>query len=349
MDIRADELALVRRLDAEFDYPGRRDAEPTPRIQLEALPEVGTRITRGDVIAGARADATGILVGWAGAGELTLGRIRELLTEAGVPADWAPRSKSARAHAGTAVEATASVGLIPRAERGRASDARYTARWHVASLKGLGFADTQVGDRTGTLAITFTLTDDSLGFEAMDGWFETATAVVENFRRMRDDEVYKAGEVTDWLRETLLTRCRAVKFGGVWYVPRSHAATAEALLETVSHSWGQDWLIPAMPVASTDAVRTGLARGLHTEAAAVVRAWEDTVAAARTTGKAVGTRAAATALARLTEIAARVRGFREVLELTALDSLRTRLEEALERVRPHLSDAAQRGAMLDLD
>jgi hypothetical protein len=367
---RADERDLVRRLDAEFGRapdpylarPGEmytpadvRDTQPlpvvvdvTPEPAFPSLPEVSVRLTRGDIVAGARADASGVLVGWAGEGEMTRARIIQALAEAGVPEVWGPRSKSARSHVGVAIDRLASSGMVPRAERSRGSDARYTARWNVAVLD-VARSGALPGDATGTLAITFTLVDETLTFESTPGARSVAEGTVAEFQRMLADEVYKAGEVTDWLRGLLRERCHAVKFGGVWYVPARQAGVAEAVCTAVSTAWGTDWLLPVMPVASTDEVRHGLAKGLHREAAEVARLWEDTRLAAAAAGKAVGARAAGTAFKRITEVAERVRGFSQVLEVPELESLRARLLETAERVRPYMNDSAQRGAVLEMD
>ena len=101
------------------------------------------------VIAGSYGE--GALTGWQGCGTLTREQIIAALADAGLPAEWAPKSKSAIGYAGQVLSAYRNRGIIVRRARAaKWSDESktvraYRARWIVAQAHTAnGVGDTAV-------------------------------------------------------------------------------------------------------------------------------------------------------------------------------------------------------------
>lgn len=321
-----------------------------------SVPEMDARDTRAavrarDVIVGAREAGSGVMLGWGGLGEATRVEIIGWLADVGLPESWAPTAKSDHFHASAALMTLAQSGRVVRTERGRQRVQRpdgayraYVARWTVGNpLHG------QVGDRFGLTVLTAALT--STGVLDLDGDPELCARVREEYaRRQAGGGVYPAGEVTDWLRDLLVYRFAAVRLGGGWYVPQGHAEIAERLCERVARGWGRDWILPALPIATTDQLRAGLVRGLAKEADAVLKELEDQRKAARKDrpGGDITADAAQTLLGKLQTVYERAKGYSLILGGAFTAEIRTKLEDAVSVVSAVCGPAGVRFALMDL-
>lgn len=313
----------------------------------DAVDTVRAALTDGQLVAGARAEQQGALVGWTGRGELSRASIVAALRAAGAPADWAPKSKSAHAHAGAAVGKLSRAGLIPRVARDvTASDKRrgVASRWIVARAMTAG----QVGDAAGRIAMTAELMQT--GALVLDGDPELCTDVRADFDRLLAGELYAAADVTGWLAGVLRAQLGAVRLAQAWYVRHGNVEIAAAVCQAVSDVWGTDWLLPALPVATSAQLRAGLARGLITEARDVLDDLARQRKAATEAKRAdIGPAAAATLLARLATVSDRAAQYAVILGAEHLGDIRKVLQAAIATVEPLADGTSQRGAMLELD
>jgi hypothetical protein len=314
----------------------------------------GATLRAGELVAGARTDGQGVLVGWTGRKERTRSQIIAALAAAGAPSDWAPKSKSAHAHAGNAVMRLSREGLIPRMARDVNADDRrrgVAARWIVGRANFTG----DVGDAMGRIALTAELVNSDL---RLDGDPALCAEVREEYNRRADADVYGAADVTAWLSGVLREHLGAVRLAQAWYVRNQHATVAERLCQVIADGdksialtgWGCDWLLPALPVATSKQLRTGLARGFITEATDVLDELEAAQKVARDAGRTgIGTRAAATLLGKLRTVSERAAQYMTILGAEALGDIRVQIRAALDVVEPLCDDTSQRGALLELD
>lgn len=274
--------AVVRAIDAAVQTSREQMQGRTRGAAVrQAIPATQTggagrapegELRAGNIVAGAVAAGNGALMGWTGSGRMTRAAIVSSLNVAGMPAAWAPSSKSAHAYAGQAVKLLDSQGLVTRAERTRALPAGparpYRARWIVGAVGSA--VENATANAFGRRVLVVTLgAADALAFE---GDQQLAARVQESYETQRNGETFEAGEVTAWLRSVLVGRFRAVRLGGVWYVPAKYKADAEKLCDAVSRAgWGQDWMLPALPVATSEQMLTGIRNGIVEEIAAVER------------------------------------------------------------------------------
>ncbi len=308
--------------------------------------QMAAALTDGQLVAGARADGQGALLGWDGRGEATRATLVAALAAAGCPADWAPKAKSPQAHAGAAIGKLSREGLIPRVARDltRADKARgVSARWIVGRANYQG----DVGEALGRIALTAELVNGRL---ALDGEQVLVTEVTAEYERLAAGDVYAAADVTAWLAGILRGRWYAVRLAQAWYVRAGHVAQAEALCTAVSEVWGVNWLLPALPVATSAQLRAGLARGLTQEADDVLADLERQRKVAADANRAdVGPRAAGTLLVRLRAVAERASQYAVILGETHVAQVRRRLAEAMALVEPLCDGTSLRGAMLEMD
>lgn len=322
-------------------------------IPTDANPQSERKIERTDIIAGAKSAGSGILIGWSGAGELSRGAIVDALQSVGLPVEWAPRSKSAHAQAGHAISTLTNTGHVVRAERGARRDRHgiraYRARWTVGVVSHTG----AVNDSFGRTVLVATLHDNDelrLAHDETDpDAVHLARRVAAEYRRRIDAESFTSAEVTMWLRATITDRYYAVRVGGMYYVPRRNADAAERLCTALASDakWGSDWMLPALPVSTSEQLRAGLATGFVAEANAVLADLEAARAAAKAAGRSdVGTRAAATLLLKLRDVAQRALMYQAILGDDQLATVRTAVVAAIAVIEPLADDTSQRGALI---
>jgi len=235
------------------------------------------------VVAGSEKYGSGALVGWDGIGALRRSWILEVLEEAHLPLEWAPRAKSAVGHAGQALKRLNLHGYIVRraksAGRSSAGARRYQARWTVVRADT---AESAVGDAAGRVVLTVEIRDgsDQLWIEGdapadhpqIRGSVSLAAWIEADYRALRDGELYQAGDVTSWIRGILYAHCGAVRFGVGYYVPAGGRDVASRLALSLSRRWGASWICPLLPVATSDELAQGVGRGLHDDVRTVERA-----------------------------------------------------------------------------
>lgn len=303
------------------------------------------QLTGRDLIAGAAAAGQGVLVGWGGAGELTRGQIVAALESAGLPVEWAPASKSAKAQAAKAADVLTSDGFLVRADRDftKTRVGGQRSRWTAGRISH-GAA---TGEAFGRIVTSIVLrTDDSLQIEG-----EGAERILAEYKRLRDGEIFGSADITEWLRGALRTHLRAVKLGGNFYIPRKGAGDAERLCEAVKATgWGTDWTLPALPIASSGQLQRGLADGIKAEAAAVLVELATARAALVGTERTeVGGRAAATLLAKLRTVGERAKDYSVLIGSVMTKDVRNAIMAAVAIVEPLADDTAQRGWQLEMD
>jgi hypothetical protein len=309
------------------------------------------------VLAGAAAEGHGALAGWRGQGGLTRAAVLEALVEAGLPADWAPASKRDVGHAG-AIMAGVGHGLIARRadaatwsrSEGGTKVRPYRARWVVArnradAVEGLGAA-------LGDVVLIAELRDDSdeLHVEATQGAQGLAASLLAEYRAARDAEVYASSDVTEWLRLTLARQCGAVRYSTGLYVPRQGRDVAERLVAAVSSRWGVDWTCPLLPVATSEQLAVGLARGMDADVTAIESdlATERADALARRKQTEVSPTVAARLLLACTDLDARLDRMAPLCG-EHLAPVRVRLRALVSALQPLVGADVQRFALLELD
>lgn len=305
-----------------------------------------------DVVAGAVAEGHGVILGWQGGGSVP----RKVLCDALAAADVGaapPKAKSARAHAGRALELATREGLVVRVQRGGAVN---TATWSI------GLADHQgsVGDKFGTTVMRAHLSATDVF--SVDGDHTLAPKIRADFDARVAAELFLPSDLTAWLADRLEGRFDAVRLGLGFYVPARHAKQAESLCRAVAGcGFGRDWILPAIPLATSDELREGIARGLQVEVSDLL----DSLAAEREAARAVraaavekaidanddeahtraikllgdiGEKRAGTFLHELREIGKRVVAYGEILGTGHTAGIRGRIQLAIQDLESLLGD-----------
>lgn len=321
---------------------------PQPQPQPRATPrQVAFTFKPGEIIAGEAAEGNGVLLAWNGQGELANAAIAPVASEHGIPP---MTTRSAHAHLGAAVDALRHRGYVARVVRGgKAGDAK--VRWKV----GKGRPDGQPGDSFGTQVLEISLVNDrpvfvhgGTGSPELDAeGRHLAEEVAAEFTRTVGEELHPPGDVTAWLANTLRTEYQAIRMGGAWYVPAAHAERAEALCCAVSLAgggWGADWMLPAIPVVTTDQLRAGIARSALAEVTALggdlAQRRLDAVRAGR---KDVGPRSCRGYLDQIDALSKRLDGFAVLTGESALLPARSDLASMERDLKQRLRDATLRG------
>jgi hypothetical protein len=263
--------------------PQTAPAATTPRGWSAAVfATPATAIRASEVVAGASADGHGALIGWSGMGELSRSVVLSVLRAAGLSETWAPRAKSATAHAGHAIGLLNHHGYIARRAKGSdtprgAGRRQWRARWVVAVADA---STAEVGEKVGEVVLSVELPSEGDDL-ILTGSASLAARVRAEYAGLRDAEIYQAGDVTAWLARTLRDHCGATSFGVGYYVPAAGRAVAGRLAAALSARWGAGWICPLLPVATGDELRVGIARGLADDVRTVATALESARKAAR--------------------------------------------------------------------
>ncbi len=364
-----------------FDGPRRTLASvPVAPLVAPVVPVPVAPINSHAFVAGAAAEGHGILSGWDGRGTLTRPEFTETLAANGFPLDWAPAAKSAHAQAGRVLGQLNSLGYVVRADRTksqkrkaagtddrehaemvardakeegahRAADAIMVkqvggvATWRARWMVGTTSNHATVGGAYGDIVMVATL--DGKG----ELWLDTENHALRE--RVRADfeaaiatEVYSAADVSDWLKHQLVSRFRACRIGGNYYIKRQHAEDAERLLTAFSRRWGQNWLIPALPVATSEQLRSGIAGGLGREIDDVIAEYRDAVAKAKEEHRDMGARLATSLHERLHTLAERATAYALLLGDGYVAGLRAKCVEASELIQESMSDISIRFGLI---
>lgn len=318
-----------------------------PAAVVEARP---TMLSGRDMVAGAAAAGEAVLVGWSGKGELTREQISARLETAGLPTNLTPAARTAHAQAGrSTTEACGTKYDVTAERRGSLPEgaAPYAARWNISTpIHGAA-----IGQPASTTIGCVTLMAD--GTLATEGPADLCAAIQAEYQRRIAGEVFQSADVTAWMRGVVCGTLGGVQLGGVYYVPRTGAARAEALCTSVAAVWGTNWITPALPVATSDQLRRGLVRGLSDEAAEILadlatqrKIAAQTAADGKRKTADIGTRAAATFMLKLRTVAERALSYGALLGPELVTELRATVLAALETVEPLMDPAAQRGWLI---
>lgn len=276
------------------------------------------------VVAGAGADGHGVLSGWRGEGGMTRGELASLAERAGLPTEWLPSPKDADVQLARAVKAVAqATGMTDRQEKKRNRQVvevvEWSARWLLITTST---GDERVaGGAYGNVALVVTLVDGDAGPELTFDCPNPALVdqVREEFNMRVGAERYVASDITNWLTDVHRFRLEAVRYGFGWYVPRVHRAQAEAICQTfwTEARWGECWMDPPLPVATSAQLAMGISNGLIAEVAEVfadlIRQREILRAKRDDQTADIGPRAAENFMVRLTRIGARVCAYDTIL------------------------------------
>jgi len=321
-----------------FDRPrAERAFVVGPKVDSsEAAPVV--KLEHGTLIAGAVAEGCGVLVGWSGKGKLTRGALVAAIAEHDVKP---PAATSARAQAGRVMSALTGSGYVVRIARGGGA----VTQWTV----GVVNHKSAVGSELGSVEMRASLSaDGTLTTEGSEG---LGAKVRAEFAALVGEEIYQAGDVTSWLGGVLASRFDAVRFGVGWYVPARHAEAAGKLCATMSKIFGVDWIVPALPVATSDQLRDGIVRGLTSEVDALMARLATERATAKINADAaplrqpgkipsgdIGPKRAGTFLVDLRGIGARIVAYGQVLGEERLACAREQVRQAVIELESVLGD-----------
>jgi len=300
--------------------------EDTARVEL----------VHGKLIAGAVADGHGVLVGWTGAGDMTRAQFLERLATANVPTEWAITAKDPAVQLTRAVKAAG--GTDYNAEQTLKTDITFaegerewSSQW---SLVSGGASAVAVGNAFGRIALVVTLYTDTpepeLVFDG-NGDALLCQEVREQFAARTGAEQYIASDITKWLAATLKTRCKAIRYGGNWYVAKKHRAVAESLVDAFK-TWGKDWMNPPLPIATSAQLAQGLANGLMAEVDDELQKLEQQRATHREKhgqDAEIGSRAAQSFMLRFRAVAERVAAYAQLLGDECVAQCRDKVRAAM--------------------
>lgn len=303
-------------------------------------------MTKNIIVAGQAAanSGSGALTGWRGLGSLARSTIIEFLLQMGLPASWAPKSNSAKTHAGEAVRRLNNLGFIVRAARKsdlsktERSMANWDARYIVLRPDS---ATGEVGDKAGNIVLTVELEDSELKCTGDANLGAMVTTVFDN---LRNGDTYTAGKVTEWLVETLMRECGATGYGTGYYIPRTGASVASKLLAPFASNWGRSWAYPMLPVATSEELKQGIANSLLEDITSI----STSLQGARADNK-MDAGLAGTMMRNLKSIQERLGAYRELCGDALIRPAVTAIALMVETIAPYLNDSAQRFALLDLD
>jgi len=309
------------------------------------------------MVAGAAASGHGVLVGFSGRGTMTHAEYTTLCDTAAIPADWRMTPKTAHAQIGRIVQGLNNLGFVARADKTKAQRAiaarpnrpgyhqgalpvpTWTARYQIARTSRTG----SVGGAFGEIVCTVTLTaTDEVQIESSDA--DLAARIRTDFDSAMASSVYQAVDVSSWIASTIVERYRGARLGGNWYVRREHAERCERLLRCFAQGWGKEWLLPPLPVATSDELCQGLVKNFTAEAEIVLASYRESLDAARKRGEdRISSRAARPLWSEITTLAERAVEFSSLFsEHSGLRNLRSVLSAAANEIAESLDGMTQR-------
>jgi hypothetical protein len=293
------------------------------------------------VVAGMGAEGHGVMTGYRASGALTLTALRELAARAGVEEQHMPKAKDAKVQLTRAMRAVASDrGMQAEQEKKKnrqTVEAREPAsRWMLVS-GGVAGEMPAPGMPYGRLELVATLYDDARGQAlVMDPPDSTlAIAVRDEYQRLISTKEVIASDVSKWLNEYHRDVLCAVQYGIGWYVPRAHRAMAESIVAVFwgEASYGDKWMNPPLPVASSEQLSLGLANGLCDEVAEQMKLLADKRAELRAERNdqtaEITARAATSFMVRLNRIGARANAYAALLGDKLLDMCHSRIADMM--------------------
>lgn len=321
------------------------DAAPAAAVTHAAL------LKGADIVAGATKVRDGAVVAWDGSGKRTRGQIQATLAAAGLPVEWAPEAKAAKAHAGQIMAGIHTDGMTAKSVDcdGKTPETRgWLGKWNIGHTGDLANRKV-VGDRFGDVAMIATLgTDEILSVDVGNNphLASTAASIVARYNARRAAEEFSSGDVTTWLASVMRTRLRGVKFGPLgYYVKADNAERAERLVNAFkaeANKWGS-WMM--IPVATSEALRHGLVESLVDEARVVLVDYAKARDEAAEAGKkAVSDERLTTLRSRMRTVLDKAQGYAALLGDAMVANLRKAVKAAVEEIEPQLSTEAVRFA-----
>lgn len=331
-------LAQVEAIRARQAARGRRVA---PAV-LPAPADSGN-LTRGAIVAGAAAEGFGALVSWDGLREQTRATHLAIAKAHGVEP---LKPQSLHAQLGVAVRGWNQRGYVVRATMRTKGAAGYDFKVrYVIGTPNFKTGDDSLGDKV----LTVTLENDGATV-TYDAHTSEGSALVPGIKaeveRLCAGEVYKAGAITDWLVGYLSSQHAAVRCWGGYYVRRASVPAVEAFLQAVKDSgWGRNWGLPALPIATSAQLLSGLSNGLIEECNAVLAELDAKRHAAIEAGKLdVSPGTAAALLVKLDKVSEKCKAHAELLGSAHVADVQRCINECRETLRPLADDTSQRFA-----
>ncbi len=269
----------------------------------------------GTLVAVARSEGNGVIIAWHGRHTIKRADLCAALDKVGA-GEFAPRAASARAQAGHVVGALNNMGYVVRVERRPIPKAgetapTYDARWTVGHVS---HAESEIDGALGKRIMQITLTDDVLSFVGKE---DLGRSIVDGYQTRLGEELHTSGDLTSWLGGLLKSKFDAVEFGALgFYVSPKHAQRAGEICGAVaSTGFGSGWILPGLPVTTSDMLLDGILRGLTDEVDGLM----ERLATERATAKVarqngdIGHKRAGTFLADLRKIGQRIAGYAVML------------------------------------
>lgn len=289
------------------------------------------------LIAGASAEAHGVLTGWRGHGDFTRERFLDVATVADIPREWLPPVKDAAVQlsraavhvAGTTYESKV-VRKVPLVRDPTWSDTEFSEQrlaWEQlnawtcrrALVRRPRGTEVRAGQNTALAVVVVTLWEPEgeaprLDFDTMQGYEAVREAVAQHFEQRIASQRYTAADVTKWLGDTLRRKLQSVRYGIGWYIPRETRTVAEQLCDALRGAgWGTSWC-PLTPVAHSAALSRGVAQGLQEEVFGITADLANSRKTAQDAGRAdIGPRAVETFHKRYNECLVHVNRYRLIL------------------------------------
>lgn len=305
-----------------------------------------------NVIAVSDSTGNGVVIAWNGRRTIKRAELTAALAKVGAE-DMAPKANSARAQAGRTVQCLSQHGYVVRVERRNAAEVaadrkagkqvqEYDARWTVGRVNHAATAAEQDSEALGKRVLQITLIGDKLTFV---GDADLGRSVLNGYQQRIGEEQYQSGDITAWLGGKLRKHCDAVQFGALgWYVPPKHAARAGELCQAVaSTGFGSGWVLPGLPITTSEILRDGILSGLTDEVDALM----DQLASERKAAKElresgdIGHKRAGTFLADLRKIGERVAGYATVLGGERILVAKARIRTGIAELEAVLGDDHQ--------
>lgn len=332
-------IANIKRKGAAQRAAQQQAKQQSPSTPLQSAPvEVDAqpvRIQHGQLVAGAAAEGHGIEIGWEGSKEKTHAELKQRMQNANIPDDWMIEAKEPKVQLGRAVKEAAGSAYDCKQEKKKdaqvVEERDWAARWLLVSNVTSG---AKVGDKLGDIALVVTLYTDKPEPELVfdeESNAELRDEVKKQFESRIAAQLYTAADITAWLKTLIKKQLGGVKLGRNWYVPRKHRATAERLVAALDKWWGEDWVNPPLPIATSAQLAQGLANGLQREVDDELRKLETERDYAQKNGRSdIGAKRAESFLLQLRRIAERVAQYQALIgeELVASCKEKVRIAQA---------------------
>lgn len=224
------------------------------------------------VVAGAGADGHGVMCGFGGDGPLTRDTVIDLARRSTIDESWFPPAKDAKVQLTRAMRTVAGRhGMNAEAFKKKNRQTVEARDWSSCWCMIAANAEQTVraGEAFGHIVFVATLFDDDAGQELQFDLPEHALAIEvrAEYERLTGAELYQAADITGWLAHIHRDMLGGVRLGFGWYVPREHRAIAEQIADTFWNEarYGERWICPPLPVATSAQLQRGIADGLCAE------------------------------------------------------------------------------------